>query len=106
AHIQVLKSKISAVNKPIYNNRLEKWKKNLSSKNIAQCDAICSKIGSHFNYEKYNYLIKTSFLLKWSISYYKGTLSVIKQQILFTLPYRIKLWRLKQVVSNTIYKNS
>ena len=103
-HIEVLKNKISAVNKPIYSGRLEKWKENLKPEDIAQCDVICSETGFQFGYEKFKGNTKASTFLKWSTPYFRGKLSIVKQQILFTLPYGIKLWRLKQVVNKATYK--
>ncbi|PCI96749.1 MAG: hypothetical protein COB15_09175 [Flavobacteriales bacterium] len=103
-HQGILNSKIDSINMPLYKGRIDKWKTGLPINEIKHCDVICSKFGSKFNYLEYNNSIPSDQLIKFSLPFIQGYLSIIKQQVLFRVPYGIKLKRLKQIVKKVTSK--
>jgi len=88
----------SGLSKPMHSSKIEAWRNQLSTSEIEQCDCICSKYG-----EKYGYLPDSSnkriyFLLvmKHLPWYMRALYDVYKEHIIYHLPIKLKLWRLKK----------
>jgi hypothetical protein len=98
-----VKAHFSQLNKPITTNAVGKWKKELKESEVQLIESICNDYGVQFGYHKstrtknYYWLILLylpQFLLaKWHI--WKG-------KIIYKIPSKIKLKRLKRKLQNGI----
>lgn len=88
----------SGLSKPMHSSKIEAWKNQLSTTEIEQCDCICSKYGEKFGYlpasdKKMSYLLVVILHLPW---YLRALYDVYKEHIIYHLPIKLKLWRLKK----------
>ena len=88
----------SGLSKPMHSSKIEAWRNQLSNTEIEQCDCICSRYGEKFGYlpisdKKTSYLLVVILHLPW---YLRAMYDVYKEHIIFQLPIKLKLWRLKK----------
>jgi hypothetical protein len=88
----------AGLSKPMHSSKIEAWKNQLSTTEIEQCDCICSSYGEKFGYlpassNKRIYFILVMKHLPW---YMRALYDVYKEQIIYHLPIKLKLWRLKK----------
>lgn len=84
------------LSKPLNSNRAYVWREQLSDMEINTTEVICNEIGSKLGYLptstslNYNYFTRSMLNAKWNI---------IKEYILFYIPVRIKITRLKKIAT-------
>jgi hypothetical protein len=92
-----IKEHFSELKNRVHTGNSEKWKIELSAEEIELCDAICAEEASKFGYFPINKEKKQKLLIiKHFIKYLKAYYNVKKETILFYLPIKMKLKRLKQ----------
>lgn len=85
---------------PVYQNRLEAWKTELTKSEIELSELICGTTGLKYGYEvkkqsKSNYPILVCKYFRW---YLKAIFSIYKEYPIYYIPVWVKLKRLKQVM--------
>jgi hypothetical protein len=97
-----IKEHFKELRNPIHGKNIDKWRAELSSEEIAICDAICSKEAKSFDYlptEKVQQKLRF-LIMKHLIIFLKAMYNVKKERLLYYLPIKIKMKRLKQKINN------
>ena len=86
--------------KPVYQNRLEAWKTELSAEEIGLSELICGNLGLVYGYEmkkqsRSQYAVTVAKYFRW---YLRAHFSIYKEYPIYYLPVWLKLKRLKQVM--------
>ena len=96
--------KYEDLSKPIFKERLEKWKTELSQREIIVADQICSNVGKEFGYNTYSEESRLS--LSENIDRMIKTIVVnyyyIKDKITFYVPINYKVKRFEKHVQNIL----
>ena len=98
-HIKRFEKKYSDLNKPLNSDRIYSWQKELPLSDIQICDAICSDLAKKFGYKpfsKLNFTTNFSIKTKNIISIIKGYIDIYKDKLIYFVPVKIKLNRLKR----------
>jgi hypothetical protein len=85
--------------KPVYQDRLEAWKSELTAEEIKLSELICGELGLIYGYKMKKqstakYLLAVGQYFRW---YVKANYSIYKEYPIYFLPPWVKLKRLKQV---------
>lgn len=86
------------LSKPMHSSKIEAWRNQLSSTEIEQCDCICSSYGEKFGYlpDSSNKRIYFLLVMKHLPWYMRALYDVYKEKIIYHLPIKLKLWRLRK----------
>ena len=84
------------LSQPIHTHKINEWRKDLTQKEINQCDCICGKYGKDYNYAPASYKNLSYFILviknfHW---YIRALYDIYKEQFIYHLPIKMKLLRL------------
>ena len=88
----------AGLSKPMHSSKIEAWRNQLSTTEIEQCDCICSSYGEKFGYLPDSSYKRIYFLLvmKHLPWYMRALYDVYKEKIIYHLPIKLKLWRLRK----------
>jgi hypothetical protein len=93
-HEQRMIKKYSDLSKPINADRVESWKKELSSYEIAVCEQICGSFAQQFGYAKYSTQVKKKPALgKHLIEIVRAIADIEKDLLIYFLPIHYKMKR-------------
>lgn len=98
AHIERVKKTHSDLEKPIFTDRIEAWKTELTSSEIEICECICGDFAETLGYKKTKHIsfIKKSIItLKYFSQYIKASYDYRKEFLLFYVSPNIKLSRIQ-----------
>jgi len=93
------KKKYSDLNRPLNSARLNSWETQLSSAEIKICDVMCSDFSMDLGYKpffKLNWLDKLMIKTAYVFSIIKAVIDVKKEFVIYYLPVKFKLKRLKK----------
>ena len=99
-HNNRFEKKYTDLSKSINTDRLDSWRKELTTDEIKTCEAICGNFAENFGYKtihKIDFIERKVMQFK-NIKYFiKAFISVYKEQIIFYITPTIKLKRLRKV---------
>ncbi|MBM3418578.1 MAG: hypothetical protein FJY17_06635 [Bacteroidetes bacterium] len=98
-----IETHFSHLNRPITTEAVGKWKNELSEKEVLLIDSICDDYGTQYGYQK-SAATKAYFscVLKFFPLYLMAKWHIWKEKIIYKIPPRIKLKRLKRKLQKGI----
>lgn len=97
------RKKYEDLSKPIFKNRVNKWKDNLSPGEISIADIFCHKVGSEFNYnEQKNISLISRILIRFRYIFLsiKVKIGFYKDYLFYNLPIKFKVQKFENYVKS------